>query len=81
MTETDGVADSKMELFAYVSEDERLNRTACHIYEMPPGKAREICLLIGAAFQVRPPHSRHCHTAQIAVAALNRARVHRMRSK
>jgi hypothetical protein len=42
-----------MELFAYVSEDERLNRTACHIYEMPPGKAREICLLIGAAFQVR----------------------------
>ena len=48
-----------MELFAYVSEEERLNRTACHIYEMPPGKAREICLLIGAAFQVRHPIRTH----------------------
>jgi hypothetical protein len=52
VTETDGDRNHKMEIFAYVSEDERLNRTACHIYDMPKGKAREICLMIGAAFQV-----------------------------
>lgn len=52
VTETDDPNQKKMEIFAYVSEDERLNRTACHIYDMPRGKAREICLMIGAAFQV-----------------------------
>mmetsp|Transcript_15213 Transcript_15213/g.45225 ORF Transcript_15213/g.45225 Transcript_15213/m.45225 type:complete len:1191 (-) Transcript_15213:908-4480(-) len=52
VTEMESGGAKKTEIFAYISEDERLNRTQCHIYDMPPGKAREVCLMIGAAFQV-----------------------------
>ena len=44
--------DDGEELFCFISEDERLDRTSCHIFQMPPGKARETCLIIGAAFQI-----------------------------
>lgn len=40
------------EVFAYIAEDDRLNQVSCHLFDMPPGKAREICLVIGAAFQI-----------------------------
>ena len=41
----------KKELFCFISNDDRLNRWSCHIFEMPPGAAQSCCeVLSGGGF-------------------------------
>lgn len=51
------LTDQGKEIFAVINAEERLNTLSCHLYDMENGKAREVCLLIGAAFQVAAKES------------------------
>jgi hypothetical protein len=45
-------ANTKHELFACIGEDAKLQIMTCYIFRMQPNKAREACLLLGAAAQL-----------------------------
>ena len=45
-------ANTKHEVFACISEDLKLAAMTCYMFRVPSGRAREICLVIGAASQL-----------------------------
>lgn len=45
------VTGAQKHMFAFISKDERLDRTLCHVYQSG-AKAHEICTCIGEAFRV-----------------------------